>query len=210
MTSAPNPTSVYHITHWKHLPSILQCGGLCCYTMIQERNIAYTSIAQSRIQARRGRRNVPIAPFGTLHDYVPFYFSPRSPMLGSIQQGKVEEYTEGQEPIIHLVSMVQTIASASVAFVFTEGHAVMPFSEYFSDVTDLDKVDWEFVDSWRWGATEEDPDRTRRKQSEFLVHQFLPWALITEIGVYSNRTAAQVNKVLTATTSPLGQTHLKM
>jgi hypothetical protein len=39
-------------------------------------------------------------------------------------------------------------------------------------------------------------DRQRRKQAEFLVHQFCPWTLIREIGVMNNAAKMDVEAVL--------------
>lgn len=55
-----------------------------------------------------------------------------------------------------------------------------------------------------WYDTDDDPDRKRRRQAEFLVHDFFPWELVSYIGVYDrsaigvyDRSAAQVvGKVL--------------
>lgn len=47
-----------------------------------------------------------------------------------------------------------------------------------------------------WRDTEDDNDRKRRRQAEFLVHQFCPWELLTEIGVMNNTIQAQVIQIL--------------
>ncbi|WP_353620333.1 DarT ssDNA thymidine ADP-ribosyltransferase family protein [Geobacillus sp. AYS3] len=41
-------------------------------------NVAKVKVcAHTRIQDRRLTTLVPLPPYGTLHDYVPFYFAPR-------------------------------------------------------------------------------------------------------------------------------------
>lgn len=47
-----------------------------------------------------------------------------------------------------------------------------------------------------WNDTVEDMDRKRRRQAEFLVHDFLPWKLVTKIGVIDKGVAEQVNEIL--------------
>jgi hypothetical protein len=42
------------------------------------------------IQKRRGETEVSCAQGGTLHDYVPFYFTPHSPMLLQSLEGHAE------------------------------------------------------------------------------------------------------------------------
>ncbi len=67
----------------------------------------YTSIAHQNIQDRRAYTQVPCGPRGWLHDYVPFYFGVRSPMLFTISRGNVEGYDRDQEDVIYLVSTAQ-------------------------------------------------------------------------------------------------------
>lgn len=38
-----------------------------------------------------------------MHDYVPFYFGPLSPMMLNLKTGRVAGYEEDQEPLIYLV-----------------------------------------------------------------------------------------------------------
>ncbi len=126
---------------------------------------------------------MPCAPGGTVHDYVPFYFGYRSPMLLNLKTGRVAGYNEGQEPLIYLVSTCQNVAESGALFVFTEGHGAASYSEWFNDLRFLDRVDWGTVYERYWFSTLNDLDRQRRKQAEFLVHGFCDWALIQEIGV---------------------------
>ena len=77
-----------------------------------------------------------------LSDYVPFYFAPRSPMLYAIHKGKVEGYTGGQGEVLHLVSSAESVAGENgLDYCFTEGHAEIGFSEFFEDLTDLQRID---------------------------------------------------------------------
>ncbi len=57
---------------------------------------------------------------------------------------------------------------------FTDGHAVMGFTDFYKDLENLDKIDWEVMKSRYWFDTEEDPDRKRRRQAEFLIHKGVP------------------------------------
>ena len=160
--------------------------------MICDRYIAYENI-----QDRRATTYVPCGRGGVLHDYVPFYFAPRSPMLYTINRGNVENYTQGQATVIHLVSSVENIESEDLSFVFTDGHAVMTFTEFFDDLKYLDDaIDWDVMEARYWKDTNEDNDRKRRRQAEFLVRNFFPWQLITEIGVINYTIQSQVENIL--------------
>ncbi len=117
-------------------------------------------------------------------------------MLYSIHGGFVEQYHEGQRPIVHLTSSAESIAAAGLAFTFTEGHAELAYSCFYEDLADLDKVDWQVMNSKWWNDTVEDMDRKRRRQAEFLAHHFFPWTLVTSIGVIDSAVAEQVNDIL--------------
>jgi hypothetical protein len=163
---------------------------------MQQQKIGFRSIAYQSIQDRRARTAVPCGPGGNLHDYVPLYFAPRSPMLYTLSRGNVPGHTQGQDGIVHLVSSAQDVYAANRPAVFTDGHAIMELSEFFTDLIDLSRLDWPLMAARFWADTQDDGDRKRRRQAEFLVYQEMPWALIREIGVHDRRTQAQVAQLL--------------
>lgn len=190
------PTSIYHITHIDNLGSIVAAGGLVCDRKRQERQIACQGIAHQHIKGRRAARKVPIPPGGTLADYVPFYFAPRSPMLYAIHSGVVANYPAGQRPILHLVSSAET-AAASLRCIYTDGHAEIAFSAFHADIRQLGAVvDLALMASTYWNDTPEHPDRKRRRQAEFLVHQFFPWSLVESVGVADQQMKQVIDKML--------------
>jgi hypothetical protein len=187
-------TPIYHITHIGNLQRIVAEGGLHCDRSAQE--LKSVNIGHMHIKARRLNRSVPLGPKGTVGEYVPFYFAPRSPMLYVISRGGVEGYADGQEPVIHLRSTAEAVKKAGLRWVFTEGHADMDYTDFFDDLKDLDKIDWDLMQARYWHDTNNDPDRKRRRQAEFLVHEFLPWGLVSYIGVYDRSIAETVGKLL--------------
>src|ERR1051326_1675326 len=130
-------------------------------------------LLESLIIILRNAVPVSVCPKGgTLADYVPFYFAPRSPMLFAIYRGQVQGYVGTQQNVVHLSSSVEVVIQKAKAFVFTDGHAEMDFSEFFMDIAHLDRVDWKIMQEQHWHDTNEDGDRKRRRQAEFLVHRF--------------------------------------
>ena len=79
---------------------------------------------------------------------------------------------------------------------FSNGHGLATFTDWFDDLARLDQVDWSIVYERYWRDTLEDMDRQRRKQAEFLVHRFCDWALIEQIGVISHAMKQRVEAVL--------------
>jgi hypothetical protein len=118
-------------------------------------------------------------------------------MLYAIYKGFVDGYDGGQSEIVHLVSSTEAVDEAGLPWVFTDGHAEMaPLTDFFDDLRDLHKIDWEVMESKYWNDTDEDPDRKRRRQAEFLVHEFFPWQLIASIGVHGQTTSDRVQEIL--------------
>lgn len=192
----PRPTKIFRIIHINNLDICLTRGGLYAPNHIPDDGLLYHTIHNEEIQDVRRRRDIPCGPGGTVHDYVPFYFGPRSPMLLQLHTGRVEGYTEGQEPIIYLVSSVEIISNIDLNFVFSDGHGIASFTEWFDDLSNLNKIDWDTVYANQWSDTLVDMDRQRRKQAEFLVHQFCPFRAIKEIGVINLNMQNRVREIL--------------
>jgi hypothetical protein len=194
----PNPTPIYRLTHVDNLAGILQRGGMYAPNHAPEDGIGYRAIHHQHIQGRRVMRRIPCGPGGTIHDYVPFYFGPRPPMLLALRDGYAAGYNEGQGPLIYLVLLVQDVAAEGLGFVFTDGHGIMVFTAFYDDLSRLDEVDWQMVTARYWADTDEDPDRKRRKQAEFLIDKFCPWALVRIIGVMTAWMQQRVEEILDA------------
>ncbi|MFQ3611442.1 MAG: DUF4433 domain-containing protein [Fimbriimonadales bacterium] len=184
---------IYHITHKDNLANILKQGYLYCDHEAQKylrRQTAY-----SHLKARRAMTYVPQG--GTLDQYVPFYFAPRSPMLYAIYTGYVPGVAADQSPIVYLVTEVQTVADAGLKFAFCDRHPLSGWVRWSSNLKDLPQmIDWRVMQSLTWYNTEEYPDRKSRRQAEFLVHDKLPFGLIHRIGVYDRTVLQQVQGLL--------------
>ncbi len=186
-------TYLYHITHINNLDSILKSGFI--YSKNNNPR-PIVNIAYEGIQDRRARKQIAIKPFGCLHDYVPFYLCPRCPMLLAIHNNAVENYKDGQDKIIHLVTTTDLIINDKIQFVFSDGHAAMDISEFFNSITDIDKLDWETIKAEYWANTDDDPDKKRRKQAEFLVYEKFPVTGIIGIGVMNENIKQASEKIL--------------
>lgn len=183
---------LYHITHINNLPNILVQGGLLANNVLQSQ---YTNIAHEGIQARRHTTQVSCGPGGVLHDYVPLYFCKRSPMLYAIKNNLVARYSGGQSDIVYLVVRFENVEKSDLSWVFTDGHATMALSDFYSTTEELINIDWELMKAPYWHDTDEEPDRKRRRQAEFLVHERLPWSVVSGVGVYDEAHKQQVESI---------------
>lgn len=104
-------------------------------------------------------------------------------MLYAINEGGVEGYESGQEPLVHLVTKVQLIEDANLDFAFSDRHAVLTYANFYDDVASLGEVDHDLMQARYWYDTDRYPQRKERRQAEFLVYDFFPFTLIGAIGV---------------------------
>lgn len=203
MSSPPNPTPILRFIHLDNLDLCLRRGGLHAPYHTPKDGLTYRTIHNVDIQAKRRIERVPCGPRGTIHDYVSFYFGYLSPMMLQLKTGQVSGYAEGQEPLIYLVTTAQAVQAAGVRFAFSDGHGIAAFTNWYDDLADLDKVDWNMVYQRYWSDNVNDMDRQRRKQAEFLVHKSCDWSLIHEIAVIDEATKARVEAVLAGVAKPL-------
>jgi len=189
----PADPLIYHITHLSNLPSIIADGCLWCDARRLSQHIANTNIGHLHIKARRRARPVAVAARGTLGDYVPFNFCPRSVMLYVVSRGH-DDYRGGEDEIVHLVSRVSRAVATGLPWTFTDRHADLGHALYFDDLTQLDQVRWDVMQRTFWQDVREE------RQAEFLVHDRFPWAAVAGIGVKSATVEAAVLQVLASAT----------
>jgi ssDNA thymidine ADP-ribosyltransferase DarT-like protein len=202
----PNPVLVFHITAIDNLAAIGASGALLAKSRLISGRVLHASIAYEHIQDRRSQKIVPIGPGGSLHDYVPFHFAPRSPMLLAIHGGNVPNCLHRQQDIVHLVGRAEDVVAAGLPFVFSNYHAVLDFAEFFAELASLDRIDWPlFFESPKLGGycqywqSRPEPRYMLRKetrQAEFLIHQSVPISLIRGVVVYNAAAEARVRTVL--------------
>ncbi len=209
MVAKPTPTPLFHITAIDNLGSIAG-SGLLSKNEVAAQGINFANIAFQTVQGHRSLKLVPIAPGGNLHDYVPFHFAPRSPMLKTIDSGNVEGYDYRQDDIVHLTTTVEAIVAAGLSFVFTNYHAVKAFAEFFGDQKDLDKIDWELLFEAPklggyckyWHNPYSKPRyalRMETRSAEFLVRDAVPLAVLGQIAVRTENMVERVRGALADT-----------
>lgn len=192
--AVPSDPAIFHITHVDNLAGILREGGLWCDAQRIARGFANTNIGHRHIKQRRLGTLVRTRHGGTLGDYVPFNFCPRSVMLYVVNNGH-QDYRGGQADVVHLVSSVSTAVGLGRPWAFTDRHAELAHALHFDDLSKLDQVPWHVMSERYWSAVREE------RQAEFLVHEFFPWPAIIGIGTMTPTVEAKVQQIL------LGQAH---
>lgn len=196
-TDDPAQVRIYHICAVDNLASIVQCGALYSFNELEPHGIAPVSIAHTHLQQRRHALQIPLGDAGTLHDYVPWSFAARSPMLSAIHNREPHNNV-AQDKIVHLVSDISRVQSHNLEFAFTDGHPLTTLlTRYSNDMNQLIPfLDWPvLLDNW-WNNTAADRDRSRRRQSEFLIRKSAPWEMVLGIGVRTEMVRLQVEKIV--------------
>ncbi|MCC5806193.1 MAG: DUF4433 domain-containing protein [Opitutales bacterium] len=179
----PDKALIFRITHIRNIPWILQNGVHCRNSTVFDPN--YVEIGNPELIRRRQERPVPVAPGGTLSDYVPFYFTPFSIMLYNIKTGYGGIRKVPNEEIVILVSSLRRVHELGIHFVFTDGHAYSLTANYFNDLASLDRVDWPLLQARDFRHDPDDPGKKERYQAEALVYQKLPISAVLGMGCHS-------------------------
>ncbi len=75
----------------------------------------FVNIGNQELIDRRASRAVPIAPGGTLADYIPFYFTPFSMMMYNIKTGHRGIPRRENTEVVILVSSLRGLAEKGVS-----------------------------------------------------------------------------------------------
>lgn len=191
----PEKALIFRIVHRDNVPWILDHGLHCANSSVL--SPTYVPIGSPDLIDKRRSRKVDEAPGGHLSDYVPFYFTPHSPMLLNIKTGYNGIRKRSNDEIVILVSSLPTLAVKGVPFLFTDRHAYLAAARFSSNLDDLGRIDWPILQTRDFKRDPEDPGKVERYQAEALVHRHLPAASLLGLGCYTDDVAARV-KALTA------------
>lgn len=193
----PQPTLVLHMTRIERLAGMVR-EGLLSDAECHRRAIGGVGIGYPHIKERRARRTVPCGAGGTLADYVPWYFAPRSPMLFAITKGQLGDEVAKTEEIAFVVSSTQLLRAAGLTVVVSDRHAQLQHAQFSEDdaVLDGDFVDWALMSAKMWTKTTEDSERPERRQAECLVHPAVPRAAVMGVATKTEDAARRVEGVL--------------
>ncbi len=187
---------IFRIVHVDNIPWLLDHGVHCRSGAVVAPS--YVQIGNSELIEKRRNRDVPISPNGTLGDYVPFYFTPASPMLLNIKTGWGGIRQRSNDEIAILVSSLPRLVEVGAPFVFTDRHAYLTAASFFSNLTDLNVLDWASLQQKRFKKDPNDLEKFERYQAEALVHKHLPLDALIGIACYSelvrSRLLVETNK----------------
>ncbi len=192
----PEKALIWRIVHRDNLPWILDNGLHCgnCHV----RSSHWINIGNTELISKRANHLVPLAPFGTLNDYVPFYFTPFSVMLKNIHSGRGGVKKRENDEIVILVSSLHRIQQAGLPFLFTNSHAYYRWANFFNNLNDLDKIDWSLLQHRDFRRDPDDPSKFERYQAEALIHQHCPVSCLLGIICYTEQVKQQIDQQIQA------------
>jgi hypothetical protein len=159
----------YHFTAIQNLDDIFK-HGLLSTNLKDQMGLQHSNIANADIQNRRSEMPVTCGPKGFVHDYVPFYFTKRSPMLKAVVYSKnIDQYE-----IVYFAIPISQLLQANTVFTDTAANR-NSHPEFYSNPKGKLKS---------------------AKMAEMLVHQSVPLTSISHMVVWDEHAKARVGKIL--------------
>ena len=191
----PEKARIFRITHRDNMPWILD-HGLHAMNGSQA-DPGFHSIGNDDLIDKRSRRKVSVGPGGDLCDYIPFYFTPFSIMMYNIKTGFGVKRVSNEEIVI-LVSSLHRVASRGIPFVFTNQHPYPQMAEYFTELSDLSRIDWPLLQSRSFKHDPDDPGKKERYQAEALIWKHLPLDALEGVCCYNAEVEAHIRNEIIA------------
>lgn len=152
---------VLHMTDISNLDSIFASKVILSKNKLAVQSKSYSDISNESVQSNRSSKQV-LATGNVVHDYVPFYWGRKTPMVAALQN-------KNQDLIFLQFS---TDLLEDYECVFCNGNAATSdtvFKEY-TGITDLDFLDSKSINTVKYAS---DVNIRKAKQSELLVHDFV-------------------------------------
>jgi hypothetical protein len=184
---------IWRITHRRNLPWILANGLHAGSSIVHSSD--WITIGNEDLINRRAHRAVPVAPGGVLDDYVPFYFTPFSPMMYNICTGRGGVRQVANVDIVILVSSMRRVAELGLSFVFTDDrHAYPVTANYYNDLISLGKIDWLLLQQRNFQRDPDDPEKVERYQAEALIYKQMPIHALLGVVCYTQQVQRELQE----------------
>jgi hypothetical protein len=183
---------IFRITHRDNVPHLLEHGVHCRNS--ERVNPNFVEIGHPEIIGRRKARLVDVGPGGTLADYVPFYFTPCTPMLYNIVTGWNGLKQRARAEIVVLLSSLSILEERGIAYVLADRNAALVSSVLAPGRELLPGLAWISWQNRDFRNDPENPGKIERYQAEALVHRHLPSAGLRAIITHDKPTQIAVEQ----------------
>jgi len=189
----PEKAFIFRIIHIDNMGTALQHGLLS--RTLAETVGPYTDIGNLQLIEKRKTREIEVTPFGTLSDYVPFYFTPRSPMAYNIKTGYGVPAKQNSEIVI-AVGSLHKLQRTGKSFLFSDRHAYMRTASFSNDLGNLNILPWNLWQTSDFKYDSEHPDKLDRYQAEALIHEKMEIEHLLGFGCSCSATKESVEGML--------------
>lgn len=186
----PKKALIFRITHVRNLPWILKNGLHCRTSSVHDPE--FVPIGNAELIEKRHYKRIECEPGGTLSDYVPFYFTPASPMMYNIATGWGGITKRSNSEIVVLVTSLRKLQEQNVPFLFSDRHAYLAAARFYHDLTSLSEIPWDDLNQRNFRKDPENPEKVERYQAEALVHRHLPVCAVLGIGCHAGGAESQI------------------
>lgn len=177
---------IFHFTHIENLQSIVE-EGLKCRNAISD----YVRLSHQHLTGWRAIKQVPIESGGTVGDYAPFFFAPRSPMLFSIMKGNVGGVPAGQDNIVYIQTRIRNVVEMKLKWVATDKNAVLDGATFGNTLRWLEcNINWNLMSRSGFAGL------SAQRMAEFLVWEAVPWSAIRGVATRTTDEQRSVDEVL--------------
>jgi hypothetical protein len=187
---------IFRITHRDNVPHIMQHGLHCQSSDVVDPS--FVPIGSTEIIAKRTSRKVAALPGGLLVDYVPFYFTPCTPMLYNIVTGHNGVKERARAEVVVLVSSFEKVESLGIPVVVADRNATLIHATMKSGRELLHRLPWDAWRSRNFKRDQNDLEPFERYQAEALVHRLLPPTGLLSIITYDAAAQATVAQAVSA------------
>jgi hypothetical protein len=198
---SPDKPRIYRLTHFKNFNWIIGNGLHCRNSNAQDPD--FQVIGNQEIIDERANRPVPIEPGGTLGDYVPFYFTPFTPMYQNIYTGYRNIPQVPKDDLFFIVANLSDLTARSIRWVFSDRHAKLDYANFSGNLTDLVHLDWACLQARDYKRDVDKPEKFERYQAEALIHKHLPLDAFSGLICHSPETKEKLELILAARNVPL-------
>lgn len=188
----PERALIFRITHRDNVRHFLTNGAHCRSSGALDPD--YVQIGNPEIIDRRKVVAVPVPPNGVLADYVPFYFTPCTPMLHNIVTGYNGMKMTPRSEIIVLVTSLDRLEATGTDYVIADRHAALSHTNFASGRHLLSNLPWKDWQNRDYRKDPDRPDKFERYQAEALVHQRLPTEALVGIVAYDQSTKERLQE----------------
>ncbi|WP_313015315.1 DUF4433 domain-containing protein [Brevundimonas sp.] len=188
---------IFRITHLSNLRWILKNGLHSANSGQADPN--FVAIGNPDLIGKRAHHSLQSPGEGVLGDYVPFYFTPFSPMLLNITTGWGGITKCVNEDVIILASSIWKLQEHDVPFVFSDRHAYLAAAEFFDDPARLDRIDWDILQRRDFKRDANDPGKFERYDAEALAKDHVPVEALLGVACFNESARARIEADMQAT-----------